>query len=704
MPAKRRTRQKSHAAPELTKLKRRYRNLAGLLTERDRAISYLILAGVLGIMLWTVAPTFSAQGYLTAWDAGGHLLKAWYFAHHFLSDFSLSGYFPVWHGGFSLFQFYPPLLYYLLGPLTLLMPPELALRFVTAGLWLALVPATYYFLRSWHLDRIIAALGTTAILALNASFGIGLGALYGVGLLPNGLGCVLAIFALGRLKRDLSWPDRGLRQFLLTGSAVALLILAHTFSAYWFLLAAFVLVAAESLGHEEFWQRNLKRFGIIIGLGAALSAYWWVPLALGVGGMGQTGPLQQNSLGTIFTDLVLAKDSGGLVVALLAAAGLAYLGVTKQRRALGFFGGLAIVSLALSLNLINGLLPFSEVIASSQYVRFQAFFSWTMIALAAFGLAGAWQLFRKVDLPYVPYALFGGGFAMLFVLVVVPTLREKSGFINVVDNAATAELPGVEQYLAENLRPGESVLSQFDWDSRNYLGSPHFVNQRLPLLNDRIWDLDGNFPEGTDGASQPVLIASTLEQTSYLNEQRDYLISRGVRYVITTNPTVRVRLADVAWLKPVHVQRVLTVYEIDGFNQPLGLPPVLGAQLESVRFTGAKDYQVTFRQPVTLPAGTPFGFSDHPWLRFDAAGQRAGSSASTDHRLTLDSPLRNVKTLTISYQPSLLATLASRLSFFVFVLVIVQLVRPRWLATVRSRLWGRWNPPPRKRRRPQRRA
>src|SRR5438105_13040965 len=121
---------------------------------REQLVAYWILSLTLGVMLAAVWPSLNNTGYLAAWDAGGHLLKAYYFAHHLLLHGHPSGWFPLWPGGFDLFPFYPPLLYYILGPITLLLPAELALRLVTAGLWLGLVPVTYYFLRSFNVNRL----------------------------------------------------------------------------------------------------------------------------------------------------------------------------------------------------------------------------------------------------------------------------------------------------------------------------------------------------------------------------------------------------------------------------------------------------------------------------------------------------------------------------------------------------------------------
>lgn len=656
----------------------RLKQKIAVLTEPDRIVSYLILAVILAIMVWTVAPTLNATGYLTAWDAGGHLLKADYFAHHLLNNLTLSGWFPLWHGGFDIFQFYPPLLYYLLGPLTLVMQPELALRLMTAALWLALVPVTYYFLRSWHLNRILAALGTSSLLALNASFGLGLGALYGVGLLPNGLGCILAIFTLGRLKRDLTWPNRGPTQFTLTGVSAALLILSHTFSAYWWLLASLVLVAAESYGSRKLWRRNLKRYGIIIGLAAVLSAYWWVPLGLGIHDMGTTGAVQQSPRSEIFNDLLTAKDSGGIIVAMLAAGGIAYLAFCRSRRTLAFFLSLLALSLLLSMNTINFLLPFSSVVASSQFIRFQAFFAWLLMALSVFGVAGAWHLIMRIRLPYVAPALFGGLLTMYFVMVVVPTLREKSGFINVVDNAATAELPTIEKFLSSNLRPGEFILSEFNWDSRTYFGSPHFVNQRLPLMNNDIWDLDGNFPEGTKGSERPVTIASSLDQPG-LETEKEYLLSRGVRYLVSTNIRTRAALNGVTWLRPVMDAKVLSVYEIVGFDRKFGLPAGIAANVENVSYRDPNQYEIRFSTPTTLPTGTAVALSAHPWLSFESNGQKVRGDSDGDRRLKLNRTLENVKDLNITYEPSLAARISGYVSSLARVLVIIQLIRPRLL-------------------------
>lgn len=646
----------------------------------ERLATYMLLGATVGVMIATVWPSLNDSGYLAAWDAGGHLLKARYLAEHLLPLGFLTGWFPTWHGGFDLLQFYPPLLYYILGPLTYIFKPELALRLLTAGLWIGLVPVTYYFLRSFSMRRLSAALGTSLLLALNASFGIGLGALYGVGLLPNGLGFILAIWALGRLKRDLTNSARGTVQLVLTGLVVGLLILAHTFSAYWWVAASVILLGSELIGRPD-KTTLLKRYGLVLGTGLLISAYWWLPLAMTIGHMGLTGNIQQSSRGAILQGLLLADDRGGIPMALLSVAGLVYIGLRRQFRMLGFFLALGVFSLLLSINTINGFLPFGAVISSSQFIRFHAFFAWLMMVWAAFGLAGLWYFARRLRFGRQwllgPIAM-AAATALFLALMVIPTLQEKRGFIRVVDNEPTAELQDLAGYLDGHLRPGEFILSEFNWDARYFFGSPHFVNQRLPMLSQKIWDLDGNFPEGTLGADRPVLIASVLDNSSYLNMQQEYLRSRGVRYIVSTHPNSRTSLDLQPWLKPVWEGKVLSVYELQRFDSSFGLPPLAASKLKDVTFNAPGQYHLTFREPIELPARTALALSEHPWLVVTADGHVVASTQDVEHRLTLMQGTGQVSAIDITYRPPLLARAAKTVSVVSLFGVVLLLARRRW--------------------------
>lgn len=661
----------------------RFMRLAGILRNRrqlEQLIAYIVLGATVGIMIATVLPSLNANGTLAAWDAGGHLLKANYFAEHLLPLGHLTGWFPLWHGGFDLFQYYPPLLYYILGPLSAVINKELALRIVTAGLWIGLVPVTYYFLRSFSVNRLIAATGTGFLLALNASFGIGLGALYGVGLLPNGLGFILAIWALGRLKRDLSEPGRGVSQVVLTGLVVGLLFLSHTFSAYWWGAASIFLVISEVIGRGERLAPVLKRFALIVGIGLLISAYWWIPLVLSLGSMGETGDIQQNPRSVILRGLLFVQDSGGWVMALLSLGGLAYLAARQNWRTFGFFASIGVFSLLLSLDTINDFLPFGSVVGSSQFIRFHAFFAWLVMVYAVFGLAGLWYLYRRwLRSPaWSASAALSITVLLLFTLVILPTLEEKRGFVRVIDNEPAHELPGVATYLDDNLRPGDFILSEFNWNSRYFYGTPHFVNQRLPMLSDKIWNLDGNFPEGTPGSAKPTLIASVMENVGFLRTQQAYLESRGVRYLVATHPSTRTVLEREPWLKPVHTDTILSVFELVGPRHSFGLPPEVAAKLGSVDFSSPGKYRLKFREPVELPAGTSLAVSAHPWLVVKADGRAIRSGRDYESRLSLKEGTGTFTELTITEEPPVVIRAASAVSVLALLGVILILARQRW--------------------------
>lgn len=645
----------------------------------EQLIAYIILGATVGVMIATVLPSINSDGTLAAWDAGGHLLKANYFAAHLLPLGHLTGWFPTWHGGFDLFQFYPPLLYYILGPLSAVIDKELALRIVTAGLWIGLVPVTYYFLRSFKLNRLIAAIGTSFLLALNASFGIGLGALYGVGLLPNGLGFILAIWALGRLKRDLSEPGRGVSQVVLTGLVVGLLFLSHTFSAYWWGAASLFLVASEVIGRGERLAPVLKRYALIVGIGLLISAYWWIPLLLSLDSMGQTGDIQQNPRSIIMRGLLFAQDSGGWVMAVLSLGGLTYLAARQNWRTFGFFASIGVFSLLLSLDTINDFLPFGSVVGSSQFIRFHAFFAWLMMVWAVFGLAGLWHWYQRVKRPnWVAPGVLAATVLLLFLLVILPTLEEKRGFVRVIDNEPSHELPAVAKYLDDTLQPGDFILSEFNWNARYFYGTPHFVNQRLPMLSDKIWNLDGNFPEGTPGAAKPTLIASVMADVGYLRAQQPYLESRGVRYLVATHPVTRTALEREPWLKLVQTDKILSVFELVGPRHSFGLPPEVAAQLESIDFSNPGQYRLQFRQPVELPAATSLAVSAHPWLVVQADERPVRSGRDLESRLSVREATGKFTELTITEEPPAAVHGASVVSVLALLGAILILARQRW--------------------------
>jgi hypothetical protein len=611
----------------------------------------LVLLATLAVMLGVVWPSFRAPGYMAAWDAGGHLLKAVYLARHLLPLGRITGWFPLWHGGFDLFQCYPPLLYYALAPLTMVLDPELALRIVTALLWLGLVPVAFYFLRSFDLEPLLAAAGAAIVPAMNHVLGVGLGALYGLGLLPNGLGMLLAIATLGRLKRDLSDPGRGPRHWIVTGFLIGLLGLAHTFTSYWWAIASSVLVLCEALGRGR-GLRVIGRFAAMLLIAALVSAYWWVPLVLTLKQMSPPEVMTPGPRLEMAKAMLLASDGGGPIFAVLALGGVAFLVARRQWRTLIFLVVVAKLSFLLGLNLVNRALPFGRVVASTQFMRFQPLFALIWTFLAAFGVAALVRLGARIPSRAGALGAVVLILALVFVCVVNPSIAKHRGFVNTVADAATAELNPLADALRQRLQPGDFILTEFNYDARFTQGSPHFVTQRLPLLVPNAWDLEGNFPEATRGAAHAHYVASVLSATSYVDTQRDYLASRGVRFVITTTAKTHDAVAALNWLKPITRDSTLALFEVEGPRRPMGLPADIAARVSNVLYDDSGRYRILFRSAVTIPAGTSLALSHHRWLRASSQHGTIGVHADPDHRLALTDEARDVRALTIVYSPA----------------------------------------------------
>src|SRR5262245_6614769 len=641
---------------------------------KDRVAAALILVVPLSAMFAVVLPSFRAPGTLAAWDGGGHLLKAVYLARHLLPNGRLTGWFPLWHGGFDLFQCYPPLLYYGLAPLTLVLEPELALRVVTALLWLGLVPVAYYFLRSFDLDPLPAAEGAVLVPALNHNLGVGLGALYGLGLLPNGLGMLLAVATLGRLKRDLSDPARGTRHTIFTGLFVGLLALAHTFTSYWWGLAATALVISQAIGNPR-GVAIVTRFLGILCVAALVSAYWWVPLLMNLAQMSPPETMVPGPRAEMAKAMLLASDGGGPIIALLALGGCVFLIARRQWRALVFLVLVVKLSFLLGLNLVNRVLPFRSVVGSTQFMRFQPFFALTWTLLAGFGVAGIVRLCQRLRPATWALGALIGATALLLVLIVEPSLVKHHGYVTAVADAATAELDPIAAELRRRLEPGDFILSEFNYDARFALGSPHFVTQRLPLLLPKVWDLEGNFPEATRGAGHAHYLASVLGAASYIQTQRDYLGSRGVRFVVTTTADTRKALASVDWLAPVRSGESLSLFEVLRSRRPMGLPPDIASQVSGVTYEDQGRYRITFRDPVTIQAGTTLALSHHPWLHAASEHGPIAVATSHDHLLALAETARHVRSLSISYEPPLVTAVAGVVSAFAWLAFLGLLVK-----------------------------
>lgn len=622
-----------------------------------------ILAFTITHLIWAVWPTLNWTGTLVAWDASSHLLKAHYWAHQLLLNGHFSGWFPIWHGGFDLIHIYPPLTTYVLGILTLVINSELALRLVMAFGWIGMVPAMAYFLNSFIDDKNIAALGAALIPTIKAYFSVGVYSLYGMGLLANAYGFILTIYFLGRLKRDLSRVDRKTTSLIVSGVVFGAVILTHAFSSYWCALASLILWAGECLFAGERKATLTRRYFFIVGTGVLLSLYWWLPFIITTKTMYWADPNPPYSYRQILDRLFMGFTWRSWVILIAAEAGVFYLAKKRQWVNLAFFLGTGLLTFLIALNTINAFLPFGSIMSSSLTIRFESFFPWILFALTAFACAGLQEWFKnKWTLPLLALSI-------LFFFQ-IPFVQEHRSYMAVVDNKSTQSLKKAGDYLQKHLRPGEFILSEHNWDSRDVFGGAHFAKQ-LPLENPKIWDMNGGIHESSKGGSFLWLLSQNFQNPAFLSDQENYLRSRGVRYLLSTVEESKRTLNFLPWLNPVWSgpetaawnyrkneprKDGLALYELKNFNTPFGLN-----DLADLEYFPPGRYRLKFSKPLSSTVPMQVALNYHPWLQARIGKTPAPTGFDAVNRLTIG-PFPETKELEIYYEAPLYKKMLSLLS------------------------------------------
>jgi hypothetical protein len=615
------------------------------------------------VMGWVVWPSINTNGFLVAWDGGAHLAKAHLWARHFFMEGHWASWLPTWHGGIDIIQTYPPMTTYLLGPLSLLMNPELALRIYCAFLWILLLPALFVFLKCFDVSTLPAAMGASFIMLCGASFSAGLSALYGVGLLANSLGFAMTFFFLGSLNKTLS-SLHGRRMIFLSALLGAGLLLSHSYSFYWALLASFFLLVGNVSAGRVNRTEVLKRFLIVFSLTLLLSAFWWVPFAMNIPNVSTPEPIEQAPLMQVFLRLIRGDQNGGGLMMIAAAGGLITLLKRRNWSTLLFFVGTGVLTLLLAMNIINSWMPFGKVIGSSERIRFEGFFAGLSLALGAISLDALWRSVSRLGKGPAITALGLSGL-VFYAALLLPSLQRNRGFVRAAQNETALSINELGSVLDRRLNAGEFILAEVSWNARPVFGTPHFVSSRAPLVSNKIWSLSGWYPECTRASARPLLIGQNLWNAGYLNSQETYLRKRGVRYLVSTQSDTRESLKKISWLTLIwegpetiikgkgdgSENGVLSLFELTGFNTPLGLTPETAKRLSLLTYDDAGRTTALFSSPASFDIGDSFAFSYHPWLRVKADGKTMKTAPDDLAKLSLLDAARDVRQLEFYYSP-----------------------------------------------------
>jgi hypothetical protein len=265
--------------------------------------SAVAVATVIAVTLWQLHPSLLVSDTTTTGgDTGAHFMMPWVISTQLLPHFQLTGWSPTWYDGYPIYTFYfvfPDVLTAIASHLHLL-PYNIAFKWSTV-LGSVLLPVA-----AWACGRLFslrvpvpAALAAATLPFLfDYSFTIVGGNLFSTlaGEYAYSLSIALAVLFLGLFARGLrTGRSRGW-----TAVVLAVCILSHVVGALFALCGAAILVAMEllpvryrlgddGLDHRTGAARAPGRAGVLstgravwwgastVGIGAALTAWWWIP-------------------------------------------------------------------------------------------------------------------------------------------------------------------------------------------------------------------------------------------------------------------------------------------------------------------------------------------------------------------------------------------------------------------------------------------
>ncbi len=649
----------------------------------EKGLVVLILAIPLGGMVYAAWPTLSGGGFSYPRDAGGHLFRAVYWVRSVLPSGHFFGWFPQWYGGIDLYHTYPVLLYWIMGPLSLVFEQQWTLRLVSFLLWIGILPASYLFLKSFGFSSPQAALGASLSSLLNSTLSFGPDAIYDIGLLPIALGFILVIVMLGLFKKILHAEIVEWKSLFVGGAVWGCLILSHPFCAYWGFFISFILLLTERFNPRSEWKALFFRYAVMILIGLGLSSPWWLGFLLNMPHMLSTNPFGVPEFNDILWRLTDLKSHDGLIVTLMAGVGFVALVRKRDWSSLIFLGGVLTFSFLLSFGAANKFLPFGGHIGWGQRGRFQGF-------LTFFILMGAAQAFRFFSFPHTSRPLLfwfmkvrDAGLVVLLGFFLLIPLKEARGRIHsTISTRATSRFPGLIGFLDQRVRPGEFVLSEDELSDYSMYGTPHFLHQNLPLASPRLFDWSGGYPEGSIGTSWSKSVSANLASHCQKPAFERELLKRGIRYVVCLQGTSIEALRRSSWLglvwksSPNEKGDDLAVFEVKGFRHRFGLSPEIDSNMREFHYRSPGSYDISFNKPVDLPPGASVALNYHPWFSATANGKPVLLRRGSDNVTELSEGASGVSSLVLTFSPPWFLTLLGWVSFAGFLtFIIYELIR-----------------------------
>ncbi|HEV7731679.1 MAG TPA: hypothetical protein VGR62_05930 [Candidatus Binatia bacterium] len=247
---------------------------------RLHRLDVALLAGM-SLAAAAVASRFMEPGYPSAWDGGAHFVRLRAMAELFLPHGRTDGWCPWWFDGFVPFQFYPSLFFVVVAGLYHLLGGTVALltlfKLAIIAAWALLPPAVWVLARTFRFSRYGALVAAGASLGLSAPQGIGIQGLFGIGLIPQGVGLLLFCLGLAALHVGITVGGRHVPRAALLAAAV---VCTHIISGVYLAIAGALYVVMALSRRRWRRRRTLRRAFVIAALTTGMCVATLAPLVI----------------------------------------------------------------------------------------------------------------------------------------------------------------------------------------------------------------------------------------------------------------------------------------------------------------------------------------------------------------------------------------------------------------------------------------
>jgi hypothetical protein len=622
------------------------------------------------MMTWavTIVLPFFDPGYPSSWDGAAHFVRLKAMAELFLPRGHTDGWCPYWYNGFVPFLFYPNLFFVIAGGAYHvfggLVPLLLVFKLFVVVPYIVLPPAMYVMTRWFRFTRFAGLCAALCTLAVSAPHGIGLQALFIIGLIPHGFALPLFLLALGGFHLGVTLGGR-----LLPIAAIlcALVIETHLISGVYLTLAGGVYLVVACLWHRR--PRRTIRRGIVISLlTAGMCAATLIPMMVHRSLMGP---------GTGFGDFPFFRDFlqgsylGGRGINWLALAFV--LGIRRRRFEETFLVMLALLTLPFALGVILTKVPLVDNFLL-QVLRGRAFaFLGLLVALFAGGACDAirrfvsrhvpaslsqrpesgWHPMRRVS--WLAALVLGG-------LLIVDVYGKIEEFKRWVQVDAHYNTPEKWQYLdayhwLREHAPRPAVIG-FD-DRFKEFGNPGYnqMASRIVLEADRF-SLPGNQIEATRAHN-----AGVLSHLHDWDQRRIHqaLVRYNVSFLLTWVADVEANLRKSPDFALVYRNEKVQVWEVRGHNFRFASGDAI--HVEGLNFNPEQVIWSVTREGGEAPVTLAIAYHPNWTARLNDVPTPIGEAE--DHLMEVRIP-RGTSTLTLAFRRAWWETLLLAISVTTF--------------------------------------